>query len=239
MKGLPCPCAALPDFCRPGSLFMAESSGTQAPGKGPPLSIQLLRAQYEDLRRQQRARAHLVMLPTGGNMPAPAEPMVSAVWINKERRSSLSLKELDPEAVEMPEKADRSCLQAPVSPWHTHLEMHLLAQTFHQETSHQVKHKGKLMGSDQRLLQGGGSGLFEDNQRTQQGTKVPEGTQCQCQVDNTQAKAVKSGLNIGIQCPPSTKNPHRSGKPAHYPFPQRKTPRISQAARNLGLYGTT
>lgn len=44
---------------------MAEGSGTQAPGKEPPLSIQVLRAQYEGLRRQQRARAYLVVLPTG------------------------------------------------------------------------------------------------------------------------------------------------------------------------------
>ncbi|XP_076997719.1 uncharacterized protein C9orf152 homolog [Tamandua tetradactyla] len=239
MRGWPCPCPALPDSWQPGCLFMAESSGPQAPGKGPPLSIQLLRAQYEGLRRQQRTRAHLVMLPNGGSMPTPAEPVVSAVWINKERRSSLSLKEVGPEAAEMLEETDRSCLQAPVSPWHTHLELHLSAQTFQQETSHQVKHTGKLMESDQMLLQEGDPGSFKNNQRTQQGTKFPEAAQHQCQVGSTQAKAVESGVNISIQCPPFTKNPHRYGKPAHYPFPQRKTPRISEAARNLGLYGTT
>ncbi|XP_004475722.2 uncharacterized protein C9orf152 homolog [Dasypus novemcinctus] len=238
MKGLPCPCPALRDFWPPGSPSMAESSRAQAPGPGRPLSVQLLRAQYEGLRRQQRAGAHLVLLPKGGNTPAPAEPMVSAVWINRERRSSLSLKEADPEAAEILEEAGRSCLQAPESLWHTHLEMHLLSQTFQQETSHHVKHKGKPFESDQRLPQEGGPGLSGNNQRTQQGTKVPEAAQCQWQVDNTQAKAVGSGLNLSMQCRSFTKNPHGPGKAAHYPFPQKKTPRISQAARNLGLYGT-
>ncbi|KAM5260153.1 uncharacterized protein C9orf152 homolog [Hipposideros larvatus] len=237
MKGLPCQCFCPAHFWQVGSRFMADSSRTQAPGKGPPLSIPLLRAQYEGLRQQQRAQAHLVVLPKGGNAPAPAESMVSAVWINKERRHSLSLDKVDPKATGMPEEADRGCLQAPESPWHTHLQMHCLIQTFHQEAGRQVKHKGKLMGPEQRLLQKGDPGLFENKRMTQQETRIPEAAQHGCQVTNTQTKAVGSGLNIGIQCPSSTKSPHRSGKPAHYPFPQRKTPRISQAARNLGLYG--
>uniref|UniRef100_F6PLI4 Chromosome 25 C9orf152 homolog n=1 Tax=Equus caballus TaxID=9796 RepID=F6PLI4_HORSE len=177
MKRLPCPCLALPHFWLLGSHFMAQGSGTQAPGKGPSLSIQLLRAQYEGLRRQQRAQAHVVVLPKGGNMAAPAESMVSAVWINKERRHSLSLDEADPEAAGMLEEADRGCPQAPESPWHTHLEMHRLVQAFHQETSHQTKHKGKLMGSEQRLPEEGDPGLLENNQMTQQGTTNPEAAQ--------------------------------------------------------------
>ncbi|XP_046956357.1 uncharacterized protein C9orf152 homolog [Lynx rufus] len=237
MKGLPCPCPALPHLWWLGSCFMAEGSGTQAPGKGPRLSIQLLRAQYEGLRRQQRAQAHLVVLPKGGYASAPAESMLSAVWINKERRCSLSLEEADPEAEVMLEEADRGCLQVPESPWHKHLEMHRWVQTFHQETGLQVKHKGKLMGSEQRLPQEGDPGSLENNQMTQQGTSILETARHECQEDNVQTNAAGSGLNIGIQCPPSIKNPHRSEKPAHYPFPQRKTPRISQAARNLGLYG--
>ncbi|EPY85859.1 hypothetical protein CB1_000346004 [Camelus ferus] len=139
MKGLPCPCPALPHFWQPGSRFMAESSRTQAPGKGPLLSVQLLRAQYEGLRRQQRAQSHLVVLPKGGNMPALAESMINAVWINKERRPSLSLEEVGPEAEGMLEEADQVSLRAPESPWHTQLEVHCLAQTFHQETSHQSR----------------------------------------------------------------------------------------------------
>ncbi|XP_006178232.1 uncharacterized protein C9orf152 homolog isoform X2 [Camelus ferus] len=237
MKGLPCPCPALPHFWQPGSRFMAESSRTQAPGKGPLLSVQLLRAQYEGLRRQQRAQSHLVVLPKGGNMPALAESMINAVWINKERRPSLSLEEVGPEAEGMLEEADQVSLRAPESPWHTQLEVHCLAQTFHQETSHQVKHKDKFTGSEQSLPQEGDPGLLEENEVTPQETMIPEAAQHGGQVGDPQTKAVGSSLNTGAQCPPSIKNPHRSGKPAHYPFPQRKTPRISQAARNLGLYG--
>ncbi|XP_006864743.1 PREDICTED: uncharacterized protein C9orf152 homolog [Chrysochloris asiatica] len=239
MKGLPCPCPALPHFWQPGSRFMAEDSGTQALGKGPSLSIQLLRAQYEGLKQRQRAQSHVVLFPKGGNVPAlaPAQPRISTVWINKERRSSLSLEEAEPEAKGMPETADQDCLQTHKSPWHTHLEMHCLVQTFCEETSNQARHKDRITGSDQRLPPKGDPGLFDSNHRTQQGTEFSEAAQCQCQVANTQTKVLEEGLNSSIQCPPPTKNLHKSGKSAHYPFPQRKTPRISQTARNLGLYG--
>ncbi|XP_045879451.1 uncharacterized protein C9orf152 homolog [Meles meles] len=237
MKGWPCFCPALLHFWQLESCFMAEGSGTQAPGKEPPLSIQVLRAQYEGFRRQQRARAYLVVLPTGGYTPAPAESVVSPVWINKERRHSVSLGEADLEAEGTLEEADGGCLRGPDSPWHAHLEMYRCVQTFHQEISLPVKHKNKFMGSEQRLPQEGDPGLFENNQTTPQGTTNLPTAQCECPVGNAQTKAVGSGLKMDIQHPLSKKNAHRSGKPAHYPFPQRKTPRISQTARNLGLYG--
>ena len=169
---------------------------------------------------------------SGGNLPAPAESMVSAVWINKERRHSLTPEEVAPEAEETLEEDDRGCLQTPESPWHTHLEMHRLVQTFHQGTSLHIRHKDKFMGSEPRL-----PGLFEDTQMTQQETTIPETAQPECQADESQTKTVGSGFHVGTQGPPAINRPHRAGKPAHYPFPQRKTPRISQAARNLGLYG--
>lgn len=173
-----------------------------------------------------------MVLPKGGNLPAPAESLVSAVWINKEKRHSLTPEEVAPEAEETLEEDDRGCLQTPESPWHTHLEMHRLVQTFHQGTGLHIKHKDKFTGSEQRL-----PGLFEDTQMTQQETTIPETAQPECQADESHTKAVGSGFHVGTQGPPAIKRPHRAGKPAHYPFPQRKTPRISQAARNLGLYG--
>nr|XP_020029488.1 uncharacterized protein C9orf152 homolog [Castor canadensis] len=235
MKGLVCPCPALPHFWQLGAHFMAEGSRTQAPREGPPVSIQFLRAQYEGLRRQQRTQAHLLVLPKGGSIPTPAESVVTTVWINKERRSSPPPEEADPGVQGTLEGADRNCLQAPESPWHTHLEMHRLVQTFHQKDSHQVNLEGQLVG----LPPEGDPHSLENNQKTLRGTNNPEATQQQHQGINTKTKDVGSSLKNSIQCLPSMKNPHRSGKAAHYPFPQRKTPRISQAARNLGLYGST
>uniref|UniRef100_K9IH07 TBC1 domain-containing protein n=1 Tax=Desmodus rotundus TaxID=9430 RepID=K9IH07_DESRO len=238
MKGLPCPSLCLPHVWQLGSCFMADGSGTQALGKGPPLRIQLLRAQYEGLRQQQRAQTHIVVLPKGGNTPAPAESMVSPVWINKERRHSLFLDQVDPEEAGMWEEVDRGYPQVLGALWRTHLQMHCSVQAFHQETSHHIKHKGEFTGSEQRVPQQRDPGLLENEQVTQQETTMPEAAPLdQCQVGKTQMQAVAPGLNNGIRGPSSIKNPHRSGKAAHYPFPQRKTPRISQAARNLGLYG--
>lgn len=237
MKGLPCPCLCPAHFWLLGSCFMAEGSGARALGKGPRPSIQLLRAQYQDLRQQQRAQAHFVVLPTGGNTSAPSESMVSAVWINKERRHSLSQDKVDSEAAGMLEEADSGYLQVPRSPWHTHLQMYCSVQTFHQDAGQQVKHQGMFPGSEQRLPQERDSGLLESKQVTQQETTTPEAAPHEYQVDHPQTKTVGSGFHNGLQGPSSIKNPQRPGKPVHYPFPQRKAPRISQAARNLGLYG--
>ncbi|XP_037348661.1 uncharacterized protein C9orf152 homolog [Talpa occidentalis] len=228
MKGLPCPCLTLPHFWQLGSPFMAEGSGTQAVGNRPLLSIQHLRAQYEGLRRQQRSQTHLVVYRKGEYTVAPPEAMVSSVWINKERRHSLCPEEAGPEVDQAVEEDGGGCLQAPKSPWHQHLETHRLFQTFPQESQHQTKYS---MASKQNIPQEGDPGVFENNQMTQ------PGTQGACQVDSSQTEAVGSASKVSFQCPPARRAPHRSGKRAHYPFPQRKTPRISQAARNLGLYG--
>lgn len=237
MKGLACPCPALPNFLELGACLMAEGSRTQASGQGPPINIQFLRAQYEGLRRQQRTQAHLMVFPKEGAMLTPAESMTSAVWINKERKSSLSPDETDSEVEGTLEEVDRSCHQAPETPWHTYLEMHRLAQTPHLEASHQGNRKGSLAESEPRLSPEGDPDLLENNHKTQQETKIPEVAQCQGQEGSIPLQAAGSSLQASVQHVPSTKNRHRSGKPAHYPFPQRKHPRISQAARNLGLYG--
>ncbi|KAM4876270.1 uncharacterized protein C9orf152 homolog [Thomomys bottae] len=230
MKGLACPCLALPHFWQLRAPFMAESSGIQAPGQGPSVNIQFLRAQYEGLRRQQRTRAHLLVLPKGGS-PSPAESMISPVRINKERRTSLSQEDTEPGLERMPEETDRKCLQAPESMWHTHLEMHRVVQTFHQENNHLMPND-QLGASNQRLPPEGDPHSHGNSQKTQ-----PEAAQHPCHRTATQTKEVESKLKASIQCSPFITNPHRPGKSAHYPFPQRKTPRISQAARNLGLYG--
>ncbi|EDL02238.1 uncharacterized protein C9orf152 homolog [Mus musculus] len=232
MKGLACPCPALPKFLELGTCLMAEGSRTQAPGQGPPVNIQFLRAQYEGLRKQQRTQAHLMVFPKEGTMPTPAESMTSAVWINKERRSSLSPEETDSEAEGMLEEGDRSCHQASETPWHTYLELHRLVQTFHLEAGHQGNPKGYLVEPEPRFSPEGDTDVLKNNQKTQQEVKIPEVAQCQSQEGCAPLQVAGSRA----QYLSSTKH-LRSGKPAYYPFPQRKPPRISQAARNLGLYG--
>ncbi|XP_041513274.1 uncharacterized protein C9orf152 homolog [Microtus oregoni] len=237
MKGLACPCPALSNFLELETCLMAEGSRTQASGQGPPINVQFLRAQYEGLKRQQRTQAHLMVFPKEGNMLTPAESMTSAVWINKERKSSLSPDETDSEVEGMLEDVDRSYHQAPETPWHTYLEMHRLVQTLHLETSHQENPKGYPVESEPRLSPEGDPNVLENHQKSQPETEIAEAAQCQSQEGRGPLQAAGSGLQAGIQCLSSAKNLHRSGRLTHYPFPQRKLPRISQAARKLGLYG--
>lgn len=92
MKGLPCPCPALPHFWQLGSPFMADGSGTQAPGKGPLLSMQLLRAQYAGLRQQKKAQAHVVVLPKGkAGQVLGAEGKGTRAWLSRGQRRARAL----------------------------------------------------------------------------------------------------------------------------------------------------
>lgn len=167
-----------------------------------------------------------------GTVSTPAESMTSAVWINKERRSSLSPEETDSEAEGMLEDVDRSCHQASETPWHTCLELHRLVHTFHVGAGHQGNPKGHLVEPELRVSPEGDADALKNNQKTQQEIKIPEVSQNQSQEGCAPLPVASSSA----QCLSSMKN-LRPGKPAYYPFPQRKPPRISQAARNLGLYG--
>lgn len=175
----------------------------------------------------------LCLLFLEGTMATPAESMTSAVWINKERRSSLSPEETDSEAEGMLEEVDRSCHQASETAWHTYLELHRLVQTFHLDADRQGNPKRYLVEPEPRFSPERDTEVPKNDQKTQQEINIAEVAPCQSQEGCAPLQATGSGA----QCLSSTKNPHRSGKPAYYPFPQRKPPRISQAARNLGLYG--
>lgn len=216
------------------NVLVSGPFGIQDP---PSFNLKPMGFPQRELPRDLPMMTLLCLLFSEGAMLTPAESMTSAVWINKERKSSLSPDETDSEVEGTLEEVDRSCHQAPETPWHTYLEMHRLAQTLHVEASHQGNRKGSLAESEPRLSPEGDPDVLENNHKTQQETKIPEVAQCQGQEGSIPLQAAGSSLQASVQHLPSTKNWHRSGKPAHYPFPQRKHPRISQAARNLGLYG--
>lgn len=140
--------------------------------------------------------------------------------------------ETDSEAEGMWEEVDRGFHQPSETPWHTYLELHRLLQTFHLEAGHQGKPKGYLVEPEARFPPEGDTDCLKNNQKTQQEMKTPEEARCQSQEGCAPLQVAGSS----VHCLSSTKN-LRSGKAAYYPFPQRKPPRISQAARNLGLYG--
>lgn len=215
------------------NVLLSDSLGIQDP---PSFNLKPTGLSRRELPRDLPTLTPLCLV-LEGTMLTPAESMTSAVWINKERKSSLSPEETDSEVEGTLEDMDRSCHQAPETPWHTYLEMHRLVQTLHQETGHEGNPKGYPAESEPRLSPEGDPHVLENHQKTQQETEITEAAQCQSQEGCGPLQAAGSGLPAGIQCLSSTKNLHRSGKPTHYPFPQRKLPRISQAARNLGLYG--
>lgn len=215
--------------------FIYACSGYLAPVAfrvWPSFNLKAMSFPQRKLRRDLPMMTLLCFFFLEGTVPIPAKAMTSAVWINKERRSSLSPEETDSEAEGMWEEVDRGFHQPSETPWHTYLELHRLLQTFHLEAGHQGKPKGYLVEPEARFPPEGDTDCLKNNQKTQQEMKTPEEARCQSQEGCAPLQVAGSS----VHCLSSTKN-LRSGKAAYYPFPQRKPPRISQAARNLGLYG--
>lgn len=207
------------------NVLLSDSLGIQ---DSPSFNLTPMGFSERELPRDLPTVTLLCLLSLEGTMLTPAESMTSAVWINKERKSSLSPDETDSEVEGTLEDVDRSYHQALETPWHTYLEMHRLVQT-----SHQGNPKGYPAESEPRLSPEGDPNVLENHQKIQEETEIAEAAQCQSQEGCGPLQEAGSSLQTSIQCLSPAKNLHRS----HYPFPQRKLPRISQAARNLGLYG--
>lgn len=94
---------------------MAEGSRTQAPGQGPPINIQFLRAQYEGLRRQQKTQAHLMVLPKGraGHVLGRRRELLWVEPVTESPRRGIKELFADPVSTE-PRKLDQSDCAQPV-----------------------------------------------------------------------------------------------------------------------------
>ncbi|XP_025951580.2 uncharacterized protein C9orf152 homolog [Dromaius novaehollandiae] len=215
------------------------------------MDVSLLEEQYDYIKQKQKLQSHIIVFKTGENESVLSESMVNAVLINKNARKSKSFKECVPVRKVRLELTSNGNLQDS-SPWRTHLGIHRLAQASHREVPLDLSHckNGPCSFDNQRLIPKQNSTLQHKELETVSEQPVLNQLGSSSTL-NSFSKENSSNISGICQKSPS-KSPtsavwthqHASSTPCtpawnklnFYPFPQKKTPRISEAARRLGLY---
>uniref|UniRef100_A0A8C6XYW8 Uncharacterized protein n=1 Tax=Naja naja TaxID=35670 RepID=A0A8C6XYW8_NAJNA len=156
-----------------------------------------------------------------GNGTIPKESMISAVLINKSTRKALKGREI---------KVDLPCHGngQDSSPWRIHLGIHRLGHHQGQPCDNVQNRTEHSMWSCEESL---------DSTEPAIAFSIKEENSCPPEEtissDSTQTSVTSiwdySSLNVSASKPVPSKL-------SYYPFPQKKNPKISEAARKLGLY---
>ncbi|XP_050748234.1 uncharacterized protein C9orf152 homolog [Gymnogyps californianus] len=212
------------------------------------MDVSLLEEQYDHIKQKQKLQSHIIVFKTGEHESVLPEPMVNAVLINKKVRRSKSFTERVPVRnvrLEMTSIQDNS-------PWRTHLGIHRLVQAPCQGATWDLSHcKNRPCSFDnQRLISKGNDTL--QHKELEGASEVSTLNQLgRSSTLNSFSKENGSNISSTCQKPPlksatsavwthqhisSTKCMPACNKLNFYPFPNKKGPRISEAARRLGLY---
>ncbi|KAM9304012.1 uncharacterized protein C9orf152 homolog [Morus bassanus] len=215
------------------------------------MDVSLLEEQYDHIKQKQKLQSHIIVFKTGEHESVLPESMVNAVLINKKIRRPNSFREHVPVRKVRLETTGNGNVQDN-SPWRTHLGIHRLGQAPCQGVTWDLPHckNGPCRFDNQRLISKGNDilqpkeleGASELSALSQLGSSS---------MLNSFSKENGSNISSTCQKPPmksatstvwthqhisSTKCMPACNKLNFYPFPNKKGPRISEAARRLGLY---
>ncbi|XP_062423638.1 uncharacterized protein C9orf152 homolog isoform X1 [Rhea pennata] len=212
------------------------------------MDVSLLEERYDYIKQKQKLQSHIIVFKTGENESALSESMVSAVLINKNVRKSKSFTECVPVRKVRLELTSDGNLQDS-SLWRTHLGIHRLAQASRREVSWDLSQCKNGPGSfdNHRLIPKENGTLQHTDLETvsEQPTLNQLGSSSTLNGFSKENSSNISGICQKSPCESaiwthqhtsSTKCMPACNKLSFYPFPQKKTPRISEAARRLGLY---
>ncbi|KAM6339287.1 uncharacterized protein C9orf152 homolog [Podargus strigoides] len=215
------------------------------------MDVSLLEEQYDHIKQKQKLQSHIIVFKTGEHESVLPESMVNAVLINKKVGRSKSSTEHVPVRKVRLEMTSSDNIQDN-SPWRTHLGIHRLVQAPCQGGTWDLPHsKNRPCSFDnQRLISKANSTL--QPKEFEGGSKLSGLSQLgSSSMLNSFSKENGSNISSTSQEPPlksatsavwthqhvsSTKCIPTCNKLNFYPFPNKKGPRISEAARKLGLY---
>ncbi|XP_074841218.1 uncharacterized protein C9orf152 homolog isoform X2 [Carettochelys insculpta] len=231
----------------------AEQQDSDCDRKPTKMDVTLLEEQYDCTKQKQKLQTHIIVFKTGENQPVPGESMISAIVINKKMRKPKEFKEHIPVKKVTLELTYNGNVQDS-SPWRTHLGIHRLLQAGGQKAPSDLTHckneqisfnnerltvkenvtvpyEKPLTASEQSTIslnELGNSNML--NSPTEEKSNSISGI-CQKSTLKSVSSAIWTHPQVShTRCIPI------SSKLSYYPFPQKKTPRISEAARSLGLY---
>ncbi|XP_063272445.1 uncharacterized protein C9orf152 homolog [Prinia subflava] len=215
------------------------------------MDVSVLEEQYDHIKQKQKLQPHIIVYKTGGYESVLPESMVNPVLINKKVKRSKSCRG-DTPVRKVTLETTTSGNSEDDFLWRVHLGAHRLRQAPGQGDSCHLPHCSSTPWSfdNQRLIS-----KANDTSQTKESAGASELSELRqlgsAGVWNTLTK--ENGCNISSSCqkPPlksataalwdhqqssDTKCMAACNKLNFYPFPNRKGPRISEAARRLGLY---
>ncbi|KAM6134549.1 uncharacterized protein C9orf152 homolog [Pterocles gutturalis] len=214
------------------------------------MDVSLLEEQYDHIKQKQKLQSHIIVFKTGEHESVLPESMVNAVLINKKARRSKSFTEHVPVRQVRLDMTSSGNIQDN-SPWRTHLGIHRLAQAPCQGVPWDLSHckNGSCSLDNQRLISKGNGTL--QHKELEAASELSALSQLGSS-STLNSFSKENSSNISSTCqklPPksatsavwthhhiSTKSMPACNKLNFYPFPNKKGPRISEAARRLGLY---
>ncbi|XP_053840243.1 uncharacterized protein C9orf152 homolog [Vidua macroura] len=215
------------------------------------MDVSMLEEQYDHIKQKQKLQPHIILYKTGGHDSLLPESMINPVLINKKVKRSKSCRGDVPVRKVTLETMNGGDSEDDLL-WRVHLGSHRLGQALGQGDSLDLSHcKGTPWSFDNQRLISKGNGTPQ--------TKEPAGASELSELGQLGSSSVlnslskENGCNISSSCqkPPlksptaalwahqqisATKCMPACNKLNFYPFPNRKGPRISEAARRLGLY---
>ncbi|XP_032942441.1 uncharacterized protein C9orf152 homolog [Catharus ustulatus] len=215
------------------------------------MDVSVLEEQYDHIKQKQKLQPHIIVYKTGGHESVLPESMVNPVLINKKVKRSKScrgdvpVRKVTLETINGGNSEDNLL-------WHIHLGTHRLGQAPAQGDSCDLSQCNSSPWSfDNKRLISKGNGTPQTEESAGAGELSELRQLGSSSLLNSLSK--ENGCNISSSCqkPPlksataalwahqqisATKCMPACNKLNFYPFPNRKGPRISEAARRLGLY---
>ncbi|XP_073533833.1 uncharacterized protein C9orf152 homolog [Phyllobates terribilis] len=201
------------------------------------MDIHRLEEQYNGIKEKQKLRTHIIVFKSGDNELILREPDVNTVQINERVRKHKAFKDQIPVKEVTLELSDKNYLKGRNGTWHAHLNIHRMVQ-LSSRPALETSTPDKTVLFD-RLLSSGEPVNFPAPSTTTVEMKGLNG-------DHYSVSSVRRKSSLKNPIPASwSQYPFPTSKPTsptekllYYPFPQKKNPRISEAARKLGLYVT-
>ncbi|XP_044149723.1 uncharacterized protein C9orf152 homolog [Bufo gargarizans] len=208
------------------------------------MDIHHLQEQYNGMKQKQKLQTHIIVFKSGDNELILREPDVNTVQVNERVRKLKAFKEQTPVKEVTLELSDKNYLTKRDGTWHAHLNIHRMVQLNGQPAPEATppEHDGDINKAVlfERLL---GSEVQPVNISAPIAKTM---LMKELHGDHQSISGFRRKSSLKNPIPASwSQYPFLTSKPTspterlvYYPFPQKKNPRISEAARKLGLYVT-
>uniref|UniRef100_W5MUY0 TBC1 domain-containing protein n=1 Tax=Lepisosteus oculatus TaxID=7918 RepID=W5MUY0_LEPOC len=198
------------------------------------MDIALLKEQYHWNKKKQQLQTNILLFKkasTTGNKDVNGHSLVNVVPINQEVRNSKSFeKQMAYDFV--------GDFEDYKTPWHTHLSIHRMAnnssRTSDTNTATATRELSSQTGPEPMEERSADPLKLEKSH----GPSMPGSSETGEYTISTQRKFSAPAIMSRQLSLPDNKFSRPSSQMKYYPFPQKKCPKKSEAARKLGLYAS-